>query len=64
MGKTVEVSKDALGWCLIYTRDVGKCREGDPVCADEKQSEIRYFKSHAAAERACKALNATGGGAG
>jgi hypothetical protein len=61
MGKIVEVSKDALGWLLVYTRDVGKCREGEPVC---DKNDVRYFETHAAAERACKALNATGGGAG
>ncbi len=59
VNKIVEVSRDALGWCLIYTHDVGRNRMGDPVC-DKK--DVEYYKTRAAALRAAKAMNETVGG--
>jgi hypothetical protein len=49
--KIVEVSRDALGWLLLYARDWNGNREGEPV------GEPDYYKSRAAAVRAAKTIN-------
>lgn len=51
MDRVVETSKDALGWLLVYARDFGGYREGEPVGAPD------YFKSKAAADRAAAKIN-------
>lgn len=51
MQKIVEVSRDALGWVLLYARDHDGNREGEPVDAPD------YYKSRAAAQRAAKLIN-------
>lgn len=52
----VEVAQDALGYCLVFKRDVGKNREGDPVTLTS--GDIRYFKSKRAATLAAQNINA------
>jgi hypothetical protein len=52
----VEVSQDALGYLLIFKRDIGKHREGDPVTLTS--GDIRYFKSQRAATLAARNINA------
>jgi hypothetical protein len=53
--KDVEVSQDALGWLLVFARNVGKNREGEPVTL--ASGDVRYFKSENAARTAEKKIN-------
>lgn len=58
--KDVEVSRDALGFVLLWTKDQpGGQREGEPV-EEPMSGDVLYFKSKAAAQRAAKQLNETG----
>lgn len=50
--KIVEPSRDALGWLLVYSRDVDGHREGDPV------GDPDYFQSRYAAKKKADAMNA------
>jgi hypothetical protein len=47
----VEVSKDILGWLLLYASDGINCREGEPV------GEPDYFPSKRAAQKAAREHN-------
>ncbi len=47
----VEVTKDALGWLLVYKGKGINCREGDPV------GEPDYFRSKQAAQKAARDHN-------
>lgn len=51
----VEVTQDALGWLLVWGRNVGKHREGEPITLTS--GDIRYFKSKRAATIAAKKIN-------
>ena len=53
--KIVEVTRDALGWLLVYARDYEGNREGEPV------GEPDYYKSQSAAKRAAKTISELGG---
>lgn len=48
----VEISQDTLGYLLVYARDCGDFREGDPFGAPD------YFPSRRAAAMAAKIINA------
>lgn len=47
----VEVSKDVLGWLLVYARDHDGNREGEPL------GEPDYYPSRAAAKREADKIN-------
>lgn len=51
----VDVSQDALGWLLVFARDKGKNREGEPVTLSS--GDVRYFKSKRAAVQAANKVN-------
>ena len=47
----VEVSKDVLGWLLVYARDHDGHREGEPL------GDPDYYPSRAAAKREAEKIN-------
>lgn len=47
----VEVSRDVLGWLLVYARDHEGNREGEPLGAPD------YYRSRAAAKREADKIN-------
>lgn len=49
--RKVEVSRDALGWLLVYRVSCGAHREGEPVGAPD------YYRTKAAAMRAASTFN-------
>jgi hypothetical protein len=59
MAKDVVVSKDVLGWLLVWSRDDkgADIREGEPVTLP-MSGDIVYFKSRGAAEKAAADFNA------
>ncbi len=56
--KIVEVTRDALGWLLVWAKDTeGGQREGDPVELP-MSGDVAYFKSKSAAQKAAAHFNA------
>lgn len=53
----VEPAKDALGWLLVYSRNVDGHREGEPH--GDPDSPSGRFKSRAAAKRKADDVNAS-----
>jgi len=51
MSKIVKVSRDTLGWLLVYARDWNGNRTGEPLGAPD------YYKSRADARFAAKQIN-------
>lgn len=51
----VEPARDALGWLLIYSRDVDGHREGEPH--GDPDSPSGRYESRAAAKRAAERIN-------
>jgi hypothetical protein len=51
MEKIVELSQDTLGYLLVYAKDYGDFREGDPFGAPD------YFRSRAAASKVMRKIN-------
>jgi hypothetical protein len=53
--KEVEVSQDELDWLLVFARNIGRNREGEPVTLSS--GDVRYFKTESAANAAAKKIN-------